>query len=89
MVYLLQYIEETKIMSQNQMFHKVYALCVTLFGIQRVHADSISEHTFFRLVGVQSRCKIAGDGEAGRNILENIFKAVLCWIDFAVRLLCS
>lgn len=40
LVYLLQYIEEIKSMSQNQMLNIVCALCVTLFGILRVDADS-------------------------------------------------
>lgn len=42
-----------------------------------------------RMLQVQSGSKIAGDGEAGRNILENIFEAVLCRIDSTVRFLCS
>lgn len=74
-----------------------YALCAILFGMRRVHADSVSEHTLhvwqgrrvFRLLPVQSGSKITGDGEAGRNISENAFEAVMCRVDSAVRVRCS
>lgn len=55
----------------------------------RARPPCLTSRRVFNLVRVQSRCKIAGDREAGRNISENIFEAVLCRIVSAVRLHCS
>lgn len=93
-VYWHQYIEENKILEQNQMPNIVYVLCAILFGMRCAFADSVSKHTLhvwqgrrvFRLLRVQSGSKITEDGEARRNILENTFEAALLRVDSAVHL---
>lgn len=93
-VYWHQYIEENKILEQNQMPNIVYVLCAILFRMWCTYVDGVSKHTLhvrqgrrvFRLLRVQSGSKITEDGEAGRNILENTFEAALLRVDSTVHL---
>lgn len=69
------------------MFYTVWNTACWCWQHLRAHPSCLTSRRVFSRV--QSRCKIAGDREAGRNILENIFEAVVCQIVSAVRLHCS